>query len=422
MAAKNKRDARQPLWLRASLFLQLAVVFYGPVVGHCQQVGDLVKNGSYAIQAANGQIILASHLDRPLIPASTLKIATSLMALKILGPNFHFTTSFYLTPGPDLWIKGGGDPMLVSEQISKIATSLRRHGLIQLRHIYLDDSLFTLEQQSVSPTTTNNPYDAGLNALGVNFTTIAITVGPTGEVTSAEEQTPLLPIMTDLGHHLDPGKYRINVGRNRQQILRLSGELFQAILASHGILTTGQISQGHIPPEALLFYEHHSPSLVNIIESMLLYSNNYSANLIFLTCGLQELGKPATWSKARQTMATFLHQNNLAIDDPTIIDGAGLSPHNQVTAQFMLQLLRAFRPHRLLLPRHQDWLLKSGTMTGVYAYAGYLGHQQDAPAIVILLNQQINNRDAILDLLAQAQMNAPGLRLNPIASPPTSPQ
>jgi D-alanyl-D-alanine carboxypeptidase len=43
-------------------------------------------------------------------------------------------------------------------------------------------------------------------------------------------------------------------------------------------------------------------------------------------------------------------------------------------------------------------MVKSGTLTVVYCYAGYLPQQQDAP-FAILLNQPQNNRDEILQIL-----------------------
>ncbi len=360
------------------------------------ELDDLIENGSYGVQLSDSHIAIASNLDTPLIPASIIKIATSYAAMEILGHDFHFKTSFFLTPGPDLWIKGGGDPLLVSEAIDAIVIALKAHGLVQIRDIYLDDSLFALQRNSVSISNSNNPYDAGLTSLGVNFTTIAVRVAPDKSISSDEEQTPLLPIMVELAHDLKPGRHRINVGRNPAHILRHTGELFVAKFAQHGIVCTGIIKQGQVPTTSQLFYQHSSPSLWSLVESMLLYSNNFTANLLYLACGLKEYGAPATWQKAEMTMTNFLTKNELFTDQPIIIDGAGLSPDNKVTARFMLNLLKAFRPYRLLLPRHEEWLIKSGTMTGVYSYAGYLGPQIDAPALVLILNQNNNNRDALL--------------------------
>jgi D-alanyl-D-alanine carboxypeptidase/D-alanyl-D-alanine-endopeptidase (penicillin-binding protein 4) len=59
----------------------------------------------------------------------------------------------------------------------------------------------------------------------------------------------------------------------------------------------------------------------------------------------------------------------------------------------MLELLRVFRPQRDLLRKEQDVLVKTGTLTGVYTLAGFL---PGGEAFVILLNQPVNNRAAVL--------------------------
>ena len=65
----------------------------------------------------------------------------------------------------------------------------------------------------------------------------------------------------------------------------------------------------------------------------------------------------------------------------------------------MITALQKFAPYKELLPMKNGVMVKSGTLTGVYCYAGYLPQQQDAP-FAILLNQAQNNRDEILQILA----------------------
>ncbi|MBT8354631.1 MAG: hypothetical protein KJO60_08920, partial [Desulfofustis sp.] len=51
-----------------------------------------------------------------------------------------------------------------------------------------------------------------------------------------------------------------------------------------------------------------------------------------------------------------------------------------------------------LLSETEHILLKSGTMTGVYGYAGYFSSGENLDPFIILLNQKINNRDRLLKL------------------------
>jgi D-alanyl-D-alanine carboxypeptidase/D-alanyl-D-alanine-endopeptidase (penicillin-binding protein 4) len=74
-------------------------------------------------------------------------------------------------------------------------------------------------------------------------------------------------------------------------------------------------------------------------------------------------------------------------------EGAGLSWHNRITARAMLQLLKAFAPHADLLRYRYQVLVKSGTMKGIFNYAGYL---PGGNPFVILLNQRRNTRRTVL--------------------------
>ncbi|MEN8256508.1 MAG: D-alanyl-D-alanine carboxypeptidase [Thermodesulfobacteriota bacterium] len=360
-----------------------------------------IEGGSYISAYHTGQIVSQLRPHQLYIPASIFKIITSLASLETLGENYRFPTYFYVTPGIDLWIKGEGDPLLISEEIIHIAKSLKKSGLREIRHLYIDDSLYELEEKTISESTTNNPYDTPLSALGVNFNTINIEILPDGRILSGEEQTPTIPLMIELGQGLGPGLHRINVSLESGQTQRLAAETFKEIFAQNGIKMLGQYAVRKTPQHAGLFYIHYSKPVLELLPAMLLYSNNFMANQFFLAMGRKKFGPPVTWDKARRSLSSFAQRKGIKNKDITIIDGAGLNRGNQITASAMLSFLQDFRPYKHLLPHHKEWLLKSGTMTGVYSYAGYLGQDPQDPAVVIILNQPKNNREMVLDRLAQ---------------------
>jgi len=80
-----------------------------------------------------GQAVLSDHANTALIPASTTKLVTAWLALKHWGENYHFTTRFYLdNTTHTLWIKGSGDPFLISKELQLIANNLKNRGLRRL--------------------------------------------------------------------------------------------------------------------------------------------------------------------------------------------------------------------------------------------------------------------------------------------------
>ena len=116
---------------------------------------------------------------------------------------------------PNIYIKGFGDPFLISEEVAIIVRELKRLGCRRINDIYLDDTAFNIETLADGAGLSDNPYDAQNNALAVNFNTVNIVKDKTGDVHSAEEQTPTLPLMVELAENLEPGTHRINISRNK---------------------------------------------------------------------------------------------------------------------------------------------------------------------------------------------------------------
>ena len=396
-----------PRWILAAGLWALLLVGLADmaVAGPEEEISRLVTNGGLALER-QGALLYAKNIDTPLIPASILKIVTAHAALRILGPDFRFETRFYRNPEGDLFIQGFGDPFLVSEQCTALARELRGKGLGRVRDIVLDGSSFRLAAPAAGAGNSDNPYDAANSGLAVNFNTVNIRKGKDNSVGSAEPQTPFLPLMAVLGRDLAPGIHRINITANamdhREMTARYVGELFRALLRRQGCVVAGEIRPGRTPAALAPVLVHRSRPLIEMIPLLLEYSNNFIANQIFLACGAEKYGYPATWDKARIAAADFYGREfGFADADLYLEEGSGLSRNNRVTVRAMLAVLDAFRPHAALLPARDHRLLKSGTLTGVYAYAGYLREEDRLDRLVIILNQGKNTREQILNLLEE---------------------
>lgn len=362
----------------------------------------LINNGSVLLrknQAAN----ISINADKKFIPASVWKIATATYAFSLLGPDFRFKTEIYQTETGALFVKGYGDPFLVSEEIDLLVDELKTTFIQPIGPISIDQSFFELIDRADGAGKTFNPYDAGNFALAVNFNTLNITKTAAGSVRSAEPQTPDLPIMQAFSQRVGPGTTRINISENDALVSRYAAELISEKLTgvSPQPKTYEKIKPEKIPSGAQLIHTHYSSkTLLQVTEEMLKYSNNFIANQIFLVCGAMKYGPPGTWEKAQKAMESFLTKEaGLEKESFSVMEGSGLSRKNTVTAEGMLVILEHFQPYSNLLPEEKGIYLKSGTLNGVYSYAGYLGHQNKPSPFVIMLNQQNNYRDKILRLL-----------------------
>lgn len=373
------------------------------VLAGCPSFSDVITNGTYAISDKQGRVLGSCNIDTPFIPASIVKIPTALAALQVLGADYRFKTEFYVDPEQNLYIRGFGDPLLISEEVLTILELLHEQGVKELHDIFIDDSAFALEHQPAGRGTSSNPYDAPIGATVVNFNSVAIRVNKKHHIRSAEPQTPTLPIMKQLGQGRKSGRYLINICKKscepEERMARFTAELFRAQMEKAGINGRGSYGRRPVPPHARLLYIHeNSKKLDEVLASMLKYSSNFIANIVYLTVGAEKYGYPSTWDKADRAVHETLVQ---AVGRKTAslvvqVEGSGLSRNNQLTARAMLKVLQKFTPHAHLLRKRRQVLIKTGTMKGIYNYAGYL---PDGKPFVIMLNQKANTRSTVLDRL-----------------------
>lgn len=363
----------------------------------CPGMTDLISHGAYGVADTSGRITAGCNLDESLMPASIIKVATVLAAMRILGPDYHFATEFYQDQLGNLYIRGLGDPTLVSEEVARIATRLRSLGLTRVATLFVDDSAFALEGPMPGQSASANPYDAPVAALAVNFNTLAI-VKTQADIASGEAQTPELPLMQELARNQASGRMRLNVcmgGADTEQCsIRYAEELFRALLEQAGIRVEGLGGRGVVPQDARLLLRYESSGNLELVaQDLMRSSSNFIANLLFLQAGAKRYGFPATWAKGQKMMQAELRELLGPKAAVHLVEASGISRQDRVSCRSMLTILQRFRPYRGVLQQQHGVASKSGTMSGVYNLAGYL---PDGRAYVIMLNQPKNTRDRVL--------------------------
>ena len=373
------------------------------------RLAALIGDGSVMLRSPNGETLVSLNPGTPLVPASLLKVPLAQVALTTLGEGFRFETHFYLNSSGDLLVRGLGDPFLVSEEIAHIVDTLAERGLKQIRRLVMDDSAFEPNPDLPIESGNNQPYGARNSALAVNFNTVNLAWSSSGRLITGEPQTPLTALARELGAQLSPGeKLRINLGDDPAAGLRQAQQLFLHFLVESGItLSDTDFYQNAVTDEWRLFYSHRSSqSLRDNLEGLLRYSNNFIANQLFLTLGVQDSDYPATTKSARaalQQQLTQLYGDSFGRDPQSLLmlEGSGLSRTQRSSAAGMMHILEVFKPYADLLPEVDGVLRKSGTLTGVYNFAGYIREPDGLYPFVILTNQAVNNRLEILRVLRQ---------------------
>jgi D-alanyl-D-alanine carboxypeptidase/D-alanyl-D-alanine-endopeptidase (penicillin-binding protein 4) len=357
------------------------------------------EQDSMLITDSQGQILFSKHPEKKLIPASILKIFTSLVALHFLGSDYQFPTDFYLDEQSNLKIKGYGDPLLISEVVAKISQVLAvlLKNTQPLNDLVVDDSYFKQPLTIPGVSSSSQPYDAPNGALCVNFNTVNFKHTSEGYV-SAEPQTPLLPyvIKKIKASRLNQG--RIVFSHNRNEITIYAGELFQYFLKEQGIDFMGKVKLGSINKkiDKLIFRYHSVSSLDQVVAKLLEHSNNFITNQLLIAAGALSMGSPGTLSKG-VALASDYAKNELKIKNITIAEGSGVSRNNRVSAIQIDRVLEKFLPYRHLMRRQGKEFYKTGTLYGINTRAGYIARANgELCRYVILLNTPGKFTDPII--------------------------
>ena len=175
---------------------------------------------------------------------------------------------------------------------------------------------------------------------------------------------------------------------------RQCADLFASYLRTHGISISSNSMQVYTRPDSLrVALDYYSSDYYTIAQYTNLTSNNVYAEAIFKYLGYAKYGK-GTFANGSKAVMDWLKEKNIDADGVKMVDGSGLSPIDRVTTDFLCRYLVAVSHEpfykdfynslakagesgtaKNLLPKLQAGVIariKTGSVSGVKAYAGYL--------------------------------------------------
>ena len=222
--------------------------------------------------------IFAWQENKLLVPASLTKLISTQLAIQKWGLEHRFKTDFYLH-GDQLWVKGYGDPFLISEELDLVAEALNKRGVSNqtVKSIYLDNSFYQISHVP-GRSLVADPYNAPLSAISANFNTVNLRKVK-GLLQSAEPQTPLTPTARRLASEMKTHDERVNlVNANNAQ------QHFAEIISIKLGLNDPEIhlNQRMSAPLQPVYRHENTNALEHLLRGALKYSNNFIANQLFL--------------------------------------------------------------------------------------------------------------------------------------------
>jgi serine-type D-Ala-D-Ala carboxypeptidase/endopeptidase (penicillin-binding protein 4) len=196
-----------------------------------EKVAALAPRGLVLVVDAEGNELVTQNVDEPFVPASVTKIVTAWLAMNVLGGDYRFQTRFYVDNKRVLYVRGGGDPFLISEELAPLASGLvAAVGKQPINGIVLDASYYPSSLRIPGIEETGEAYNALNSALAVNFNTISA-VRNGNKVRSAEKQTPITPVAISQFLLRGPNKGgRISLSQDPTVSLQYAGEMIAAFI------------------------------------------------------------------------------------------------------------------------------------------------------------------------------------------------
>ncbi|MDG2960125.1 serine-type D-Ala-D-Ala carboxypeptidase [Bisgaard Taxon 10/6] len=400
---------------------------------------ELPQGASLGFVAKNlhsGEIIADYNASTFMLPASTQKTFTALAAKLVLGDQFQFTTSLLSNSEVqngvltgDLIVKFTGDPDLTTGQLYNLLAQLKKHNINKINgDLILDTSVFASHDRGsgwiwndlvmcfnsppAAANLDNNCFYVDLDAnqpVGENVkfnvpSQYPIQVFGQVKVVNANE-APYCQL--DAVVH-DNNRYQIKgcIARQSkpfglsfavQDPDAYAAAIVQRQLKQLGIQFSGQVKIPHQPQTGTVLAQHLSKPLPDLLKKMMKKSDNQIADALFRTAAYETFKRPASFQLGAMALKRVLSgQAGINFGHSIVADGSGLSRHNLIDPNTMLQaleymaknedklhLLETFpiagvdgtisgRGGLIQAPLVKNVLAKTGSLKGVYNLAGFM--------------------------------------------------
>jgi D-alanyl-D-alanine carboxypeptidase/D-alanyl-D-alanine-endopeptidase (penicillin-binding protein 4) len=466
-------------------------------VADALRAAALPETAISALVLRDDRTVLSHLADRPVHPASTMKLLTTLVALERLGPVFRGRTELRTAAqqrgdvlAGDLVLRGGADTDLSTETLRTMLRALRYQGIRRIDgRIVLDRQLFNPARPDLGAPAFDEYPDAYYNvipdALLVNRNMLQLDIRSTDangrvrvamqpELQDVSVTSDMQLVDADCANWEDGWKtpdaqpqpdgrikivlhgtfpkqcvasYAVNVLDRQLYVDRLLRRLWHEL----GGTITGTTVEAPTPPGTRLLAEHMSRALPELVRDTNKPSDNVLARILYLSLGALEadpalgsrpqapdLQDATTASRAERAVRNWMRTRG--IDDTGLVldNGAGLSRTARITPVQMAAVLQAglrsnWAPEFLaslpiaatdgtLRRRLQDSAaagharMKTGTLNGVTAIAGYVPDASGHPCVVVAMidNEALTSANsargrAVLDRLVDwvARSDAP---------------
>jgi D-alanyl-D-alanine carboxypeptidase/D-alanyl-D-alanine-endopeptidase (penicillin-binding protein 4) len=318
-----------------------------------------------------------------LSPASAIKLLTAVVALKKLGPDYVYKTEVLIdgvingnTLKGNMYIKGSGDPSLVTERLYLLVAEVARSGISRIDgQLIVDDWVFDQVRWDPAriPTQTDRPYNAPVGGVSFNYNTTTVHFRPGDKLGDpvkvfVEPDTGYVKIVNKAktsgrgsGNKLVGSRSNgdgsnsitltgtLGLGTSEQRSyfnitdpIVYTGRAFQMMLKERGItFLKNEVVHGQVPAIARKIASLDSLPMREIVTLMNKFSNNFIADVLVKTLGKEVKGSPGTMEKGIQVLTEESTRLNINTAGFKLVSGSGLTRENRMSSTQFVTLMNS---------------------------------------------------------------------------------
>lgn len=269
------------------------------------------------VDVAERREVFGDGQNKASTPASTVKLATAVAALSVLGPDHRIDTGVVLSGRNRIVLVGGGDPTLTARA--------PRHGAEEQ----------PANLRTLADATARALKRRHLTKVGLGYDTGAYSGPAEHPIGPNENLAPVTALMTDEAR-LDDSEH--GPAPRESDPAHAAARTFAGLLHQRGITVDGDPDGAKAPKKPERIAAVHSLPLSALVERMLTNSDNDIAEALARQTALGSR-RPASFAGAGDAVRTALARQHLPLSGAVFKDGSGLNRDDKVTAGLLSHLL-----------------------------------------------------------------------------------
>ena len=375
--------------LRDDDFFRKAIPTSAELIAKANLNGEV----AYAVADVEDGIVLEQRSGaQGMAPASVAKAITALYALDALGADHRFETRLIATGGitdgevqGDLVLVGGADPTLDTDTLAQMAADLKDAGIRAVKGDFkVYDANLPLQSVIDAAQPDHVSYNPAVAGIALNFNRVhfewkrgsdgyAVTMDGRSEkyrpavamaAMQVQDRSAPLYAYRDGGSRDNWSVAQPFLGSGGSRWLPVrkpglyAGDIFATLAGAHGIRLRG-LGLTDTVPAGDTVVTHTSAPLRDIMQDMLKYSTNLTAEMVGLSATIARGGTPTSLKQSAGMMNAWA-ASNLGMGSAAFVDHSGLGEDSRISARDMVAALVRMHGSQTLKPILKTVVMRDG--------------------------------------------------------------